>query len=367
MAWGDVHYLNNEPERAFQIWQDGLEQSNPSAQLYSRLAQKYQEQRDYPSAAEYLQRFVTAYPEDASAHYRLGLLLTLSDPNKAISDLLSASQLDPQFDPAVQTLRTAFNLASINDSSSERFVIIGRGLGLVNEWELALAAFEEAVKADEKNAEAWAWLAEANQQTAGSEVLTYLDRALSLKPDLSIVHSLRGLYFQRVGNYRDALTEFQSAARLEPENPAMFVSLGNAYAMTGDLILGLQSHQYATTLAPDDPTYWRLLASFCANNNINIADVAIPAAHKVMTLSKDDPAAMDLLGWVLLLNGQTNDAERILLRALDLASEDASVHYHLGVLYLQKDDRVSAFDHLVRARDLGSAEADAALKRYFPQ
>ena len=367
VAWGDVHYLNNEPERAFQIWQDGLEQSNPSAQLYSRLAQKYQEQRDYPSAAEYLQRFVTAYPEDASAHYRLGLLLTLSDTNKAISDLLSASQLDPQFDPAVQTLRTAFNLASINDSSSERFVIIGRGLGLVNEWELALAAFEEAVKADEKNAEAWAWLAEANQQTAGSEVLTYLDRALSLKPDLSIVHSLRGLYFQRVGNYRDALTEFQSAARLEPENPAMFVSLGNAYAMTGDLILGLQSHQYATTLAPDDPTYWRLLASFCANNNINIADVAIPAAHKVMTLSKDDPAAMDLLGWVLLLNGQTNDAERILLRALDLASEDASVHYHLGVLYLQKDDRVSAFDHLVRARDLGSAEADAALKRYFPQ
>jgi Flp pilus assembly protein TadD len=266
----------------------------------------------------------------------------------------------------VQTLRTALNLASINDSPSERSVLIGRGLGLVAEWELALVSFESAVEADEGNAEAWAWLAEANQQTGGSDALTYLDRALNLDPDSSTVHSLRGLYFQRVGNHRDALTEFQAAARLEPENPALFVSLGDAYSLSGDLILGLQSYQYATTLAPEDASYWSLLAAFCARNDINLADVGIPAAHKAMALSKDDPAVMDVLGWLLLLNGQINDAETILLLALEKAPEDASIHFHLGILYLQNGDRVSAFDHLIRARDLGSAEADMALKQYFP-
>jgi Flp pilus assembly protein TadD len=169
-----------------------------------------------------------------------------------------------------------------------------------------------------------------------------------------------------VGNHRDALTEFQSAARLEPENPALFVSLGDAYALNGDLILGLQSYQYATTLAPDDASYWSLLAAFCARNEINIEDVGIPAAHKAMALSKDDPAIMDVLGWLLLLNGQNTDAETILLLALEKAPEDVSIHFHLGILYLQKGDRISAFDHLVRARDLGSAEADMALKQYFP-
>jgi Flp pilus assembly protein TadD len=109
-----------------------------------------------------------------------------------------------------------------------------------------------------------------------------------------------------------------------------------------------------------------LLAAFCAQNNVNIPDVGIPAAHKAMALSKDDPAAMDMLGWLLMLNGQDNDAEMILLRALDLAPDDDSVHFHLGVLYLQRNDRVSAYDHLVRARDLGSDQADAALKQYFP-
>ena len=366
VAWGDVNYLNNDVERAFEIWKDGLEQPNPSDQLFSRLAQIVQEQRDYASAAEYLQKYVTSHAEDASAHYRLGLLLTLSDPSSATSEFLSASQLDPQFDPAVQTLRTALNLASLRDSPSERSVIIGRGLGLVNEWQFALAAFEQAVKEDEKNAEAWAWLGEANQQTGGSEALTYLDRALGLNPNSSTVHSLRGLYFQRVGNHRDALTEFQSAARIEPENPAMFVSLGDAYAMTGNLILGLQSYQYATTLAPEDAKYWSLLATFCGQNNINIADVGIPAAHKAMSLSQDDPTVMDVLGWLLLLNGQRTDAEMILLRASELSPSDAAVHFHLGVLYLQNGDRVSAYDQLMKAHALGSAEAEIALKQYFP-
>ena len=367
VAWGDVVYLNDDPERATQIWQDGLEQQNPSDQLYSRLAKAAQERRDFSTAADYLQSYVSVHSDDASAHYRLGLLLTLSDPNQALLELINASQLDPQFDPAVQTLRTALNLASNNDPPSGRFVVTGRGLGLVNEWSLALAAFEEAVKADEKNAEAWAWLGEARQQMdwAGGE--TALDSALSLNPDSPTVRGLRGLYFQRIGNYRQALTEFQSAARLEPENPAWFVPLGDSYAKTGDLIRALEAYRYATILAPEDANYWLLLATFCAENNVNLSDIGIPAAQKAVVISDDDPAALDVLGWSLSLGARYDDAEKILLRALDADPQNASAHFHLGIVYLHTNDRVSAYDHLIRARDLGSAEAEAALKQYFPQ
>jgi tetratricopeptide (TPR) repeat protein len=366
VAWGDVAYLNDDPQRASRIWQDGLKQQNPSEQLYSRLAKVAQEHRDFSAAADYLQRYVSAYPDDASARYRLGLLLTLSDPDQALSELIAASQLDPQFDPAVQTLRTALNLASINDSLSERFVVTGRGLGLVNEWSFALAAFEEAVSADEKNAEAWAWLGEARQQTgqAGSE--SDLDTAMNLNPGSPTVRGLRGLYFQRTGNYRQALTEFQSAARLEPENPAWFVPLGDSYAKTSDLIHALEAYRYATTLAPEDAKYWLLLATFCAENNVNIADVGIPAAQKAVILSDDDTAALDVLGWALSLSARYDDSKKILLRALEADPQNASAHFHLAIVFLQISDRVSAFDHLIRARDLGSAEAEAALKQYFP-
>jgi tetratricopeptide (TPR) repeat protein len=373
VAWGDVTYLNKNPQGALDIWEQALEQSNPSEQLYSRLAQIYQESGDYPKAAEFLQKYVSIHSEDAAAHYRLGLLLTLSDQNTALSELITASQLDPQLDPAIQTLRTALNLASLSASPSERFVIIGRGLGLVNEWRLAREAFEEAIRSDENNAEAWAWLGETTYHTGSLESVLQgqvgsneLDQALSLNPNSSVIRGLRGLYFQRSGNFRQALDEFQHAARLEPENPAWQVSIGEAHSKLGNLILALEAYQQATTLAPEDANYWRLLAMFCAQNGVYLKDVGVPAAQRVVIMSKDDATALDLLGWMYMLDSRYDDAEKMLNRALELDSQNATAHLHLAMMYLQKNERDAAYAHLVLARDLGDGEAEALLKQYFP-
>lgn len=365
MAWGDVYYLNHNSERARQIWEEALTQEDPSDALYSRLAEIYRSQGENARAAEYLQKYVSAYPEDASGHYRLGLLLILSDQERASAELTSASQLDPQFDPAGQTLLTALKLAASNDSASTRSVTLGRGLGLVNEWQLARAAFEAAVAADAKNAEAWAWLGEAKQQN-DEKGSAELEQALVLDPNSPAVRGLRGLYFQRVGNFRQALTEFQAAAALEPNNPTWLVSVGESYARLGDLIRALQSYQAATSLAPKDPAYWRLLAIFCAQNNINISDVGVPAAQKVIILGQVDTTSLDLVGWLYTLAARYSEGERMLNRALELDSKNASAHLHLGMLYLQTDQIDPAHEHFIRARDLGSEEAGKVLQQYFP-
>jgi tetratricopeptide (TPR) repeat protein len=365
VAWGDVHYLQDDPRRAAEIWEQALEREDPSTQLYSRLAEIYQSRGDLAKAAGYLESYVAAYQEDAPARYRLGLLLTLSDPDRALTELLSASQLNPAFDPAVQTLRTALNLAMLEGSASARSVVIGRGLGLVNEWQLARAAFEEAVRLDAQNAEAWAWLGEAKHQM-GLDGTSELNQAMTMDPNSSTVRGLRGLHFQRTGNFREALKEFKAASALGPSNPAWFVSLGETYAKLGDLIRGLEAYQTATALAPEDPNYWRLLAIFCAQNNVNVRDVGVPAAQKAVVLAGDDPASLDVLGWLLSLDARYEEAGRVLKRALELDPQNASAHLHLGMLYMQMNDRASAYDHLVQARDLGIDDARMILNQYFP-
>ena len=365
VAWGDVNYLRDDLQRATEIWEQGLEQENPSEHLYSRLAEIYQSQGEITKAAETLGKYVSAHPEDASAHYRLGLLLTLSDADRALTELLSASQLDPELDPAVQSLRTALNLAALNDSASARSVFIGRGLALVNEWKLSRIAFEEAVQLDEKNAEAWAWLGEANQQV-GREGMEQLDQAFELNPGSATVRGLRGLYYQRTGNYREALTEFQTAAALEPENGMWHVSLGETHAKLGDLIRALEAYQKATTFALEDPGYWRLLAIFCAQNNVNVRDVGVPAAQKAVVLDPEDATSLDVLGWLLTRDARYEEAGRMLKRALELDPQNGSAHLHLGMLYLQTNDRASAYDHLIQARDLENKEAEMVLNQYFP-
>lgn len=367
VAWGDVNYLSDDPRRATEIWEQALQEKDPSEHLYSRLAEIYQSQSEIPKAAEALQKYVSAHQEDAAARYRLGLLLTLSDPERALEELLSASQLDAQLDPAVQTLRTALNLATLEGSASSRLVVIGRGLGLVSEWQLARLAFEDAVRLDDENADALAWLGEANHQMGLPEVgNTEFERALKLNPNSSTVRGLRGLYLQRIGNFREALAEFEAAARLEPDNPTWHVSIGETQAKLGDLIQALNSYQTATTLAPEDPSYWRLLAFFCARNNVNVRDVGVPAAQKAVVLDGEDSASVDVLGWLLTLDARYEEAGRMLDRALELDPQNGPAHMHLGMLYLQMNDRASAYDHLVRARDLGSHEAERILNQYFP-
>jgi tetratricopeptide (TPR) repeat protein len=87
VAWGDVVYLGGDTKAERNYGKGGLEEPNPSENLYSRLAELYRQDGEYSKAAEYLQRYVEIHTEDASARYRLGLLLTLSDPDEACRSL----------------------------------------------------------------------------------------------------------------------------------------------------------------------------------------------------------------------------------------------------------------------------------------
>ena len=181
-----------------------------------------------------------------------------------------------------------------------------------------------------------------------------------------MVRGLRGLYFQRVGNNREALTEFQAAAKLQPDDPTLYVAIGESFSKLGDMIRALEAYRYAAALAPDDISYWRLLAQFCGQNNINVKDVGIPAAQHAVVIKPDDASLQDLLGWLLLLDARYPEAEQILLHALELDSQNASAHFHLGMLFFQLEDRTQAQSYFVRARDLGYADAQTVLNQYFP-
>ena len=368
---GQSYWWTDDHESALASWNAGLEAYPAYARFYAHLSMVYYEQGNLSAEQGALEQWVATDGEtDAGAHYRLGQLLAISEPDRAIGEFLLAASLDTQYDPAVDTMRTTLYLASLETDTSRRMVIVGRGLGLLNEWPLAVEAFRGAVDADGENAEAWAWLGEAEQQL-GQDGRAELDQALSHGRTNPIVHSLRGLYWTRQGHADQALAEYLLAAEYDPDNPAWQYSIGEMYAQSGDLPSALRHYQQATEIAPTDVIAWRLLADFSAQYNVQIEEIGLPAAQMAVELTGEDPQALDMLGWVLTLLERFSEARDVLEHALSLDPQLAQGHLHLGIVALQADDWQSAKDHFRQARDLDTGgpvgeQAQILLNRYFP-
>jgi tetratricopeptide (TPR) repeat protein len=366
---GFSYFNTGDVSSAIKAYQRGL-RSYDSYALYAGLAHVHYQQKDWPAERDALENQVRLNAGDAHAHYRLGLLYSFLQPEKALSELTLASSLDPQFGPAAQTLRAALTDRSTQPGSSEQLVAIGRALGLLQEWDLSLAAFEKAIEMDADNAQAWAWLGEAKQQTGGDGRVE-LDKAVRIDHTSVTVRALRGLYWDRQEKYPQMLAEYLLAAEYEPQNPAWRASIGDAYLKVGDLVLAFAAYQRATALAPQESTYWRLLAVFCAENGVHLEDAGLPAALKAVELAPDDPLALDALGFAYSSSGRFANAEQTLLQAIELAPGYFPAHIHLAMNHLSQGNRAAAFNELTYVRDAdkngpNGLFAERLLAQYFP-
>ncbi len=367
---GTGYWLQSDNARALDAWDAGLHQYPQELKFYARFALAYRGLRQYDAERQALATWLSAGEGTAGEHYRLGELLMAFDLAGAPAQLAQASAMDKAFAPAAATLQASLQAAAQQPGEAQRLVVIGRGLGLVEEWPLAGAAFEAGTRANPQDAEAWAWLGEARQHT-GQDGRQELDRALSLDPSSTVARGLSGLYWKRRGQFSKALAEYQKAAEAEPENADWQAALGEAYALNGDLVSALSAYQKATELAPAKATYWQLLAAFCADNAVQILDVGLPAAQKAAELAPNDPQVLETLGWSYAQAGLLYKAEQALMKAVKASPEMALAHLHLGETYLRKGDPSLALAELRTASKLDpdgpvGVVAGKLLQQYFP-
>lgn len=369
-AWlGASYFQTGNTEKAITTFEEGL-QKYRSAALYRLLASAQRAQKNWQAEKTALENQIALDSQDAYAHYRLGILLMIFSPDEAFGVLKRASSLNGEVDSAAQTLITALNIADTQTNEAEQYVTIGRALGLVQEWDLAYTAFEKALTFNNQHAEAWAWLGEAKQQL-GYDGSVELDKALRLNHTSATVRGLRALYWSRQEKYAQMLAEYSLANEFEPTNPAWLTGIGEAHAKLGDLISAVNAYQQAVGLAPQDPTYWRLLAMFCAENNIYIEEIGLPAAEQAVNLSPNDAANLDALGYLYFLSGRYSNAELTLLQALEISPQYFPAHLHLAMTYLSQNNRPAAYNALTFVRDADASGAYRALamqflNQYFP-
>ena len=351
---------------AVSAWKRAL----PLAEAYASLAQVYRTQGDFPAAIADWQASIAQKADQANAHYQLGLLLATTAPETALPELMQAAKLDAAFETRVQSMRKAFNSALLSDDRAYQFLLSGRALASLGEWDLAAQSFRNAITSRQDYAEAWAWLGEAKQQQ-GQDGRSEIEQALADGPRSAMVQGLYGMYLQRQGQPKEALAAFQQAADQQPADAGWQMALGSAYEQTGDLVKAFNYYLRATELAPEDASAWSGLASFCLRNNVDLAVSGLSAASHLLALASDDWRSYDIAGQVLLETGDTHGAEQDLQKALQMAPLEAAPSLHLGELYLQTNQRTAAQAYLVNAQAFdpngpSGMLAQRLLERYFP-
>ena len=370
MGWGDTMFALGNPGVALDLWNELMDKGGDPSMLLPRIAHGYQELALYSDEIKAWQKYLVYQPDDAAAHYRLGLLLATTSPADALPELMRADRLDPSLDTYVESLRSALNTATLSDDRAYEFLVSGRSLGAIGNWNLAAEAFRNAIAVRADYAEAWAWLSEAKQQQ-GQDGSVEIERAVALNPDSAMVESIYGLYLQRQKQPKQALAAIQKAAALEPGNPGWQMALGEAYEQNGDLVTALEYYQSATELSPNEATFWRALAEFSLRNNLDLAGTGLPAARKLVELANKDWQADDIAGQILLDTNDPVGAEALLKKAVQLDPSQAAPYLHLGLLYMETGDRAAAFSNLNQAKILdpdgpNGWQASRLLEQYFP-
>jgi tetratricopeptide (TPR) repeat protein len=370
VGWGDSVFALGNAGVARDLWNEQMGKGGNQALLWPRIARADQALGLYSDEIKAWQKYLGYQPNDAPAHFRLGLLLATSAPGEALPELMQAKRLDPSLDSSVESLQSALDTALISDDKAYQLLLSGRALGANGSWDLAVVAFRNAISVRADYAEAWAWLGEAKQQQ-GQDGSVEIKQAMAFNPASAMVESLYGLYLQRQKQPKQALTAIQKAAALEPNNPGWQMDLGEAYEETGDLISALKYYQNATALAPEQATFWRALAEFSLRNNLDLAGTGLPAARKLVELASNDWQSDDIAGQILLETDDLVGAEVLLKKAIELDPSQPAPFLHLGLLYMQTGDRAAALAYLHQAKTADPNgptgwQANRLLEQYFP-
>ncbi len=352
---GDAFFKNVEIEEAVTTWQSALDESGPSNDLYSRLLHAYVIDENYLAALHVIGSWNGWERQSAGDIFETGLYQATRDPDQASGILTLAGSIDPDLRANLRIITTAINASNADDPLAYRLVLIGRALGSIDHWMLAKNAFTQATILSPNYAEGWAFLSEAQDQT-GSDGQSALAKALSLKPNSTLIQAMQAIFWENHGEPDLALIYLHKIANEEPENGIWQVELGNALVKIGDLSSALTYYQQAVSIEPDNATYWRALAGFSIYYNVQPDEIGLAAARQAVALDPINPAGLDILGQYFLISKDLLSAERMFTRSLKSNPAFALAQYHLGLTYLEEGEKDAAYQALTLSASLADGQ-----------
>ncbi|KAL7930972.1 hypothetical protein V8C35DRAFT_282911 [Trichoderma chlorosporum] len=208
----------------------------------------------------------------------------------------------------------AHELVDASWHSPQAWCALGNAWSLARDPEQALKCFKRATQLDPKFA--YGFTLQGHEHVTNEEydkALTTYRQAISADKRHYNAYYGIGRVQQRLGAYDKALTHFQAAHLINPNNAVLVTCIGTALEKQKQILPALRAYCKAVELAP----------------------------HAASTRYKKAKA--------LLAVGQNEEAQKELVILKDLAPDEGTVHYLLATLYRNMNEKQEAVRHFTIA------------------
>jgi tetratricopeptide (TPR) repeat protein len=152
---------------------------------------------------------------------------------------------------------------------------------------------------------------------------TLCEHAVAISPDNWLMHQLLGLWHLHQGDRVRAASQFEIAARLNPQHPEIASNLGDLLALQGHAAEAVEAYRRALAEQPDRPGTLNNLAVILSTNSdpkLRDGPAAVQAALRACELTNyTNTGFVFTLAAAYAEAGQFDDAVRVAERARNLA------------------------------------------------
>jgi len=238
--------------------------------------------------------------------------------------------------------------------------------------EFARQMFQQAIEKDPEFAAAWAGYADsfslavmyADAKPSFSDMARDAsDKALLLNPDSAEAHASSGLAHLVRHEFEDAEAEFHKAMEIKPQLFEPYYYFARTRFHQGDMDSAAEWFAKAASVNPDDYQSRLLRVQILRGEGemdkaVVEAREAIEVVERQLEWHPDDVRALHLGAASLNVLGDTERAERWLLRAIEIDPKDPIVLYNVACNYATMNRVEESLDFLARAIESGAVSSD---------
>lgn len=216
------------------------------------------------------------------------------------------------------------------------------------EFEQAGSLYEQVLHANPNHPDALQLVGVMSHQMGRPyEAIQFIERAISVKPDVAEFHNNLAAAWMDASNPTEAARCCRRAIQIEPRYAEAHSNLGNALKALGDLRAAENECRRAVQLAPDRASSYFNLGNI--QRDRNELDDAVASYRTAIRINPSHYQALNNLAQLLSRSGRLDDAQAACRKALDIAPDEPAILKNLAVIEAANGHSQEAIQRYIQA------------------